>query len=183
MNKTEWIEYFGSKGWPKSYEVNPWGSCQYDNMYKVFKLYFKIKKDLEPLYTPRKLHGEILTILNVELNTKIIPREFHQIKNDFLHVMLEETKYVLDHNDYDYAKTIIDHMINIAKHGESVDYLFNKCREMSWTLWKTIPMIFNLSFNVDMDTSNVPKCSGIGPMANQIMQSNNYIHGYIINFI
>jgi hypothetical protein len=178
MNKKEWKEYMEIKGWPKSFEVNPWGSCQYDNMYRTFKLYFKVKKDLSLVITPRKLHIELLDVFNITLNSKFEYVGFHNVRNCLLLTILQETSMSLSVKDFNYVKKCIDCAIEITNHATTVDYLIGKTRELSWSLWKTIPTVFDSCFiNLDMDISKVPACEGIGPIGNQAIQRENYLYG------
>ena len=164
MTKNEWKKYIETHGIQNEFNVNAWGSCQYDGALQFFELFFKIREDISLKDT--------LEVLNLKFIYESI-QKIDDVKRQMIKDSIERIYEDLE-DDFYGVKYEAEKIQRIADAGEA-DYLFNALRKSAWDLWSTAPYISALFFK-GLEIGS-PKAPGIGPIINIQVQSENFIVG------
>lgn len=140
-----------------------WGSCQYDSAADFYK---------KVVGTKRTIGGK-LAKKGITATWKRV-RDWGEIKR--LAVKYFEKHYFTnpDWTEDFWTPEEVKEKRNALLVVESIDGLFEYCKNMSWDLWCAAPRIAQWAF-VDLKLHDVPKPTDVrGPIMNQVVQSDNY---------
>ena len=127
-----------------------WGSCQYETAAD----FFAVLED-------QGFDGLGITVkFDRTFHTKeVLPIILNELKNDWA--------------DDEWGRLVDPEFPN---EFESIEEVFDWCRNESWDLWSAAPFIADFCFQ-NLDFTNMEKPTGFGPIGNQMVQSENYLTG------